>query len=129
MGIDSKDSTSTLDCRHNERTRLIIDDDAQTDSVPSFVHEHWRGLAMSGCAIRMNPLAVDRVVQPHLDKKLRRVFVIVERQRYGVVNMRQPCEPNDASGNTKDGELSQTPHFSVVNGRRVEQRCSHHAET
>jgi hypothetical protein len=70
--------TLTLDCRHSERACLITDKNAQPDSMPSFVYEHWRRFAVIDGARRVNQCAFDHVVEPELDDDLPRVSAVVE---------------------------------------------------
>jgi len=76
--IRSRRASLTLDCRHSKRARLTIDKDAQPDSMPSFVHEHWRRFAVIDGARRVNQCAFGRVVQPELDHNPWRVSAVVE---------------------------------------------------
>jgi len=74
-----KERTLTLDCRLSEQACLTADKNAQPDSMPSFVYEHWCRFAVIDGARRVNHCAFDRLVQPELHDDLWRVSSIVER--------------------------------------------------
>ena len=90
---------------------MITDQNTHQNSVAPFVHAHRIGFAADRCARCVDGSEFDRVVELELDYELRWIPAVVEGYPDGCVLTCEPHDPNDACGDTNNGESPKWFHL------------------